>query len=139
MVPKLKVCPNCNKMIPIDAGFCPNCGAVLNAQEETTEVDIPSYRQSSAVNQEEKQGKAKVLMIFGIIALVLSDLGIPGLIFSIIARGKAKNYKADYDEYEGMAKVGNILSKIALPFSIVFTVFWAIRLTLSFIEFLLNL
>ena len=69
---------------------------------------------------------AKQVMIFGIIAIVLAELGLPGLIFAIIAKKKAAAWTAAYGPFTGMAKVGNILAKIALPLSIIMMVFWVI-------------
>ena len=66
------------------------------------------------------------VMVFGIIAIALCESGILGLIFSIIARKKAKAWTAAYGPFTGKAKVGNILSRIALPISIIMIVFWVI-------------
>ena len=69
---------------------------------------------------------AKTVMILGIVALALAELGLPGLILAIIAKNKAKQWSAAYGPFTGMAKVGNILARVALPLSIVMMVVWAI-------------
>ena len=76
---------------------------------------------------------ATSVMVMGILALALSEFGLIGLIFSIIARKKAKAYYAAYGAFTGQAKVGNILSKIALPVSIIMMVFWAIYIVFAII------
>lgn len=85
---------------------------------------------------------AKQVMIFGIIALALAELGLPGLILAIIARKKAAAWTAAYGPFTGMAKVGSILARVALPVSIVMLVFWAIMIAVYgalYIAFLISL
>lgn len=65
-------------------------------------------------------------MILSIVALALAELGLPGLIVAIVARKKLKQFVNDGGQLVGMAKVANILSRIALILGIVMTVFWAI-------------
>lgn len=77
---------------------------------------------------------AKTVMILGIVALALAELGLPGLILAIIAKNKAKQWAASYGNFTAMPRVGNILARVALPISIVMTVFWI--LYIAFICFM---
>ena len=72
---------------------------------------------------------AKQVMIFGIIAIALAELGLPGLILAVVAKKKAADWTAAYGPFTGKAKVGNILAKVALPVSIVMMVFWIVYIT----------
>ncbi len=66
---------------------------------------------------------------FGIASLVLCCTlygGIVGLILAIIGRKKGKAYLAQGGQLTGASKVGFILCKAGLIFSIIFTVFFVI-------------
>ena len=58
----------------------------------------PVYTYTEAPVQESpaKTADAKGAMIMSIIALVLSEFGLPGIILSAIASNKVKAYKAKY-------------------------------------------
>ena len=91
--------------------FCKNCGQPVVAQ--------PAQQEAAPVAVEEPKGPWKVFailgLVFGIVVLVLSWLGFPGLtiyvdaiVFSILGlRSKAKH---------GMAVAGLVLSIIAYYF-----------------------
>lgn len=64
------------------------------------------------------------VLTWGIVSIIFAESGLVGLILAIIARGKAKKFVANGNELAGKAKVGNILSIVALILSIVMTVFW---------------
>ena len=74
----------------------------------------------------EKQISTGSVLAWGIVALALCYIPILGIIFACIANGRAKNFKKLNGSVYGPAKAGNILSKIALPISIVMLVFWII-------------
>lgn len=75
----------------------------------------------------EKNGIATRTLVFGIIALALSECGIFGIIFGAIALSQAKKYAAANDGVlDGKAKVGRILGLIGLIVGIVMTVIWFI-------------
>ncbi|MBQ7599726.1 MAG: hypothetical protein IJU57_03525 [Clostridia bacterium] len=66
------------------------------------------------------------LLVFGILALVLAELGIPGIIIGAIGRSKGKKFIQAGGTLTGASKVGYILSLIGLILGIVMTVFWII-------------
>ena len=66
------------------------------------------------------------ILTWGILGLAFSSTGILGLIFSIIAKRKAREYASYVGELHGQAKVGNILAKVGFPISIVMIVVWVI-------------
>ncbi len=74
----------------------------------------------------EKQISTGSVLAWGIVALALCYIPILGIIFACIARGRAKNFIRLNGSAYGPAKVGNILSKIAFPISIVMLVIWVI-------------
>ena len=74
----------------------------------------------------EKQISTGSVLACGIIALVFCYMPILGIILACVARGRAKKFIRLNGSVYGPAKVGNILSKIALPISIVMLVFWVI-------------
>ena len=83
----------------------------------------PAYNATPAATAQDNSMKA---MIFGIIALVLSELGVPGLIFAILGKKEAAKYAASFGQLAGKAKLGSIFSKIGLVLSIIMTVFWVL-------------
>ena len=117
-------CPNCGKHIPDGLAFCSECGASLKetAQKPVYEAQ-PAYQQPVQTVPEVNTTPA---MVLSIVALVLSELGIPGLILAIIAKKKVKACLAAGAPLAGKLKVANILSKVALILSIVMIVFWFI-------------
>lgn len=114
-------CKNCGLTAPEGAVFCANCGAAIPAQE-TPEATVIT---DSPRSNELATAAGRKAMIWGIIALVLSEWGIVGLIISLIAKKNVKGYIAEFGPCTGKAKVGQILSTIALIVSIVMTCVWA--------------
>lgn len=108
-------CKNCGADIPADTEFCPNCGAAVTA------AAAPAQNADSTA-------KARTLMILGIIAAALSELGIPGIILGAIGLKKAKAFIAEFGSTWGMSKAGRILSKVGLILGIIMTIVWAIDL-----------
>lgn len=108
-------CEKCGAPLNEGERFCQNCGAVQNAVVSDQPAAQPAVQQ-----------RAKSLMILSIVALALAELGLPGLIVAIVARKKLKQFVKDGGQLVGMAKVANILSRIALILGIVMTVVWAI-------------
>ncbi len=81
----------------------------------------PTYQQAPASNVD-----AGSLMIKGILALALCELGIPGIIFGSMAKKLAAQFMAaNGGQLFGKAKIGSILGRIGFGFGIAFTAFWA--------------
>ncbi len=70
------------------------------------------------------QDNSKKAMIFGILSLVLSELGILGLIFAILGKKEAKKYVAAFGQLTGKAKLGSIFSTVGLILSIIMIAFY---------------
>ena len=87
---------------------------------------------------EKQKNDANQLFVWGIIGLAFSSsfyLSFLGIIFSSIARKKAKAYIARYHVIYGKAKVGNILSKIGLPLGIGVTVLFILYISICIFMF----
>ena len=69
-------------------------------------------------------------MVLGIVALELAGFGIPGWVLSCIAKNKALPIVEEYEgtPIYGFAKAGWITGRVALPLSIIMTIFWTIYL-----------
>ena len=87
----------------------------------------PAYQQTNSYNAAPASNvDAGSLMIKGILAIALCELGIPGIIFGSIAKNLAAQFMAaNNGQLFGKAKVGAILGKIGFGFGIGFTAFWA--------------
>ena len=77
-------------------------------------------------NDPELNSLATNTMIFGIIGLALSELGVPGIILSSIAMNKAAEFESKAGSLYGKAKVGRRLAKPGKIVGIIMTIFWAI-------------
>lgn len=66
------------------------------------------------------------VLTWGIIAVAFCTCPVLGVIFAAIGLKKAKKYKNTVGLPSGMVKAGSIMSKIALPVSIVMQVVWVI-------------
>lgn len=65
-------------------------------------------------------------LTWGIVSLIFAETGLLGLIFAIVGKNKVKAFKATGAMLTGKAKVGSILSTIALILSIIMLVVWVI-------------
>ncbi len=96
---------------------------------EAQASDIYAAQYSAQMQDEEylkeKDALAGDVLKFGIFGLAFSELGIVGLILSIIARRKVNKYIDKYGEVTGRAAVGRGLSIGGFAASIVMTVFWS--------------
>ncbi|MBQ7386235.1 MAG: zinc ribbon domain-containing protein [Ruminococcus sp.] len=87
----------------------------------------PTYQQAPTYNTAPVQPvDAKSLMIKGILAIALCEIGIPGIILGSMAKKLAAQFMAQNNgQIFGKAKVGSILGRIGFGFGIGFTIFWA--------------
>lgn len=121
-------CQNCGNELKEGARFCENCGAAVEIVPEPVQTDYQNtvYEEPAVVGPTPEQASAsKSALIFSIIGLALAEFGIPGIIFSAIAKGKVKNAEA-LGVTGGKVKAARILSKIGMILSIVMTVFWVL-------------
>ncbi len=113
-------CQNCGANVDGKA-FCPQCGAQVQAPAQ------PSYNYNAGYNQPvAPQGNPTNVLVFGIIGLALSTMGIVGLIFSIIALKKANNYIATYGDIANQVRIGRRLAIAGLVVSIIFTIIYVL-------------
>ena len=107
-------CQNCGANVDGKA-FCPQCGAQVQAPAQQNY----NYNQPAA-----PQGNPTNVLVFGILGLALSGLGIVGLIFSIIGLKKANNYIATYGNISNQVRIGRRLAIAGLVVSIIMTIIW---------------
>ena len=101
--------------------FCPQCGARVQAPAQ------PSYNYNVGYNQPAApQGNPTNVLVFGILGLALSGLGIVGLIFSIIGLKKANNYIATYGNISNQVRIGRRLAIAGLVVSIICTIIYVL-------------
>ena len=134
-------CQNCGAELKEGARFCENCGAaVLSTQEPAYTQPVynepvysepepqPVYSEPAAVvNNAEQQSAAKSALILSIVGLVLSELGLPGIIVCAIAKSKIKS-ATELGAIGAKIKVARILATVGMVFSIIMTVVWFIYL-----------
>ncbi|MBR0082107.1 MAG: zinc ribbon domain-containing protein [Clostridia bacterium] len=129
-------CQNCGAELKDGARFCENCGAAVPSVQEpvysqpaySAPEPQPVYSEPTAVvNTEEQSSAAKSALILSIVGLVLSELGLPGIIVCAIAKGKVKNAVA-LGATGAKIKVARILATVGMVFSIIMTVVWFIYL-----------
>ena len=113
-------CQNCGANVDGKV-FCPQCGAQVQAPAQ------PSYNYNTGYNQPvAPQGNPTNVLVFGIIGLALSTMGIVGLIFSIIALKKANNYIATYGDISNQVRIGRRLAIAGLVVSIICTIIYVL-------------
>jgi hypothetical protein len=79
------------------------------------------------MNEQEKAGISTKALVFGILAIALSETVILGIVFGFIARKQAKAYgAANGGVIDGKAKVGNILGLLGIIFGFVAIIYWII-------------
>ncbi len=126
-------CKNCGAQLPDGSAFCGSCGTALNAQQAAPAYEEPVYNAQS-YNQAPVYNNAPVssvdeksLMIKGILALALSEFGIPGIVLGSMAKKMAAQFMAENGgQIYGKAKVGSILGKIGFGLGIGMTIFWGV-------------
>ncbi len=129
-------CKYCGNELPENANFCPKCGKINEDASKDDENEI-TVLPSSEDNHEdievleaedpfkkEKTDLGGSILKFAILGLAFSLtvwFSLLGLIFSIVARNKVKEYISKFNETEGRATVGKSLSIAGLAVGITFT------------------
>ncbi|MBR0425622.1 MAG: zinc ribbon domain-containing protein [Clostridia bacterium] len=126
----MATCKNCGSELAESAKFCENCGAPVEVPEAVAAVEETVTYESTpvvatAVNTPEQESACKTALVLSIIGLALCESGVPGIIFSAIAKSKVKKAKA-LGAIGGKLKTAGILATIGLVVSIVMTVVWVI-------------
>lgn len=137
-------CNNCGTQLPDNSAFCANCGAAQNVQQAAPQAPAyeaqPQYNQAPVYEAQPQYNQAPVynaapeadagsLLVKGILALALSEFGIPGIILGSMAKKLAAQFMAaNGGQIFGKAKVGSILGKIGFGLGIGMTIFWGIYL-----------
>ena len=127
------ICKNCGAQLQDGMAFCTNCGCKLEApapqpaqpQYQQPVYQQPVYQQAAPVYAEQPS-----TLVWGILSLVFTEIGILGLIFAIIGRSKGNSFISTGGQLTGASKVGFILSKVGLILSIVSLVFWVLFIIL---------
>ena len=116
-------CQNCGANVDGKA-FCAQCGAPVAQQAPYQQVPY------NAIPQQQTLGNPTKVLVFCIIGLALSELGIVGLIFSIIGLVQANKYIAQYGNVSNQVRIGRRLAIAGLIISIIMTVFWIFMIIL---------
>ena len=141
-------CVGCGMELPDIAKFCPKCGKMVMMpksaesapvaepdREEQLPVQAP-YPQEQQAPQGDPAGTPPEMSVFvlGIVSIVLSTSGLPGLILSLITQSKIRAREQAVGPLTGKGKVGKTLATIALPVSIVFIILITVRTVISAIN-----
>lgn len=136
---KTMYCTFCGTENNDGAKFCESCGSPLttNHKEERTEEKQYSYEPidlTTTLREAEKDRQGASLLGTGIAAMIFtfaaSFLAFVGIILGAIGLSKAGKFEKNFTTLDGKAKVGKILSLIALIGGIVVTVFVALYILL---------
>lgn len=145
-------CTSCGKEISSDDRICPSCGAYVPetaAQADPAQPDgeqswygqssceqpaygqtaglVPAYAEQSRERQAAPGGVTPTkIMVLGIIAAALAELGIPGIILGAIAMSNSNRYVAAGGVACGQSKTGRVLGRVGLIAGIAMTVFWIV-------------
>ncbi len=141
-------CKNCGTEINDNTSFCPNCGQSVNSEASNPapayKPDQVSYTEPAQPVYEQPQyqptqapvyaQKLPNVLMWGILSVCFCESGLIGLIFSIIAKNKAKRWQTLTGSplIKG-GKVGNILATIGLVVSIIMTVVWLIYIIVAIV------
>ena len=120
------ICNRCGANIPEESAFCNFCGApVAPPAPPATPYEAPYEAPYYAPPVMPRVSSTPVLVL-GIVAAAVAELGIPGIILGAIGKRKAAEYQAAGGPLTGKARVGSILSKVGFGVGIGFTVFWTL-------------
>ena len=145
-------CISCGKEIYNNDRVCPNCGAYVpetqtQAAYAQQPYEQPSYEQP--VYEQQPYARSAYLqpvgpaydaarpmqsaaggvtptniLVLGIVAAALAELGIPGIILGIIAMNRSNQYVAAGGVACGQSKTGRVLGRVGLIAGIAMSVFW---------------
>ena len=86
-------CTNCGTIIPENSGFCPGCGANINAAQANTQQQAPVYQQAP---YPQKNPSKKTGWIIALIIAIVAIVVIGGLVF--VLAGSKNNSPEDIVE-----------------------------------------
>jgi len=127
----MTVCNNCGFQNNDDAGFCSNCGSVLEKKTSPTTPTPPTTLQPAAGASQTASGRAVAAIILGISSIVMSCGPFTGIIAIILAN---QELRAIQNGTAPMA--GKTLSQIGLWTgwigTVVCTLFWIVYFAFIF-------
>ena len=108
------ICQNCGMNVDGNA-CCPRCGVpISNPVKYDYNHNRPMVRQGNPTN----------VLVFGILGLALSGLGIVGLIFSILGFRKANAYIAAYGNISTQVQIARGLAIVGMVVGLIATFLW---------------
>ena len=116
-------CSYCFSEIPDGSRFCTRCGGPQDAAESTAAENTIAEPTPEDPTREKKRSS---ILTFGILSMIFSlGTSIPfvGTILAIIGKVKSSGYKNTFGDLDGKAKVGSILSTVALIAGILMTIY----------------
>ena len=134
-------CKYCGNELPESANFCPKCGKINEdaSKDEENKIispvalneyldEAPEYEQEDPFRKEKDELGGSILKfaILGLAFGITMWFSLLGLIFSIVARKKVKEYIAKFNETERRATVGKSINIAGLAVSSTFTCIMAI-------------
>ena len=126
-------CKFCGNEVADDMKFCPKCGATVESTEIPSVDEL--FAEPYAANDEEKDSTSNKCLIFGILSLALS--GLVGFILALVGLKQVNKYAAiNGGIIDGKAKVGKILSTVAIPLSILSFIYGLVAFITSLVTVL---
>ena len=125
-------CSYCFSEIPDGSRFCTHCGGPQDVAESTATENTVSEPTPEDPTREKKRSS---ILTFGILSMIFSlGTSIPfvGTILAIIGKVKSSGYKKAFGDLDGKAKVGSILSTVALIAGILMTIYLVINFTVYY-------
>lgn len=141
-------CTNCGKQLSDDAAFCPNCGTAVGGapkSEPAKEQNTPLTETWKAPEAPEapvvapSNGEDTAIMVKGILAIALCEIGIPGIILGAMAKKGVAAWLASGKPTNGKIKTGSILGKLGFIFGIISTISWSLYILIAMITLIANL
>lgn len=150
------ICTKCGNTIPNGAKYCSHCGT---EQPKSSEPGMPVFEAfepetqyqpaQTTMNSPETNAReiivapptAKQTMIWAILGAAFGCTfftSFLGIIFSVKTKRLVKSYKEYWGTPHGMAKAGDIISRIGLPVSIVMTSLFVVYMITAIFAAALN-